>query len=215
MIGRQRVWTRRATHNGNIDAEWLQPLFNQLSNRAIAQQQGFGTKQFNLAGRIEQPFAAFLRADNFAVVLRDGQHAHDDIFGDGDRVNACAIGDNAALRLQLRQRHAVDTGIDAVQPFHVGGGIDDRGHIALVIHVEPANFCLRRECERFFLGHEEMRLDPIGQARFNQGAHKARHYEFRFGHAAKAFQVTKIKNGMPTRSVIAMVFSAGGEPADQ
>ena len=91
-----------------------------------------------------QPPVVVVSGGEFAVVLRDGQHAHDDIFGDGDRVNACAIGDNTALRLQLRQRHAVDAGINAVQPFHLGGGTNDRGHVAFVIHVETTDIRLRR-----------------------------------------------------------------------
>jgi len=96
-----------------------------------------------LAPLLGRELAALLRADNFTVVFGDSQHAHHDIFGDGDGVNACAIGDDAALRLQLRQRHAVDTRINAVQPFHLGGGANDRGHVALVIHIKPANLRLR------------------------------------------------------------------------
>ena len=111
---------------------------------------------------------AILRPHHIAISLGMGEHEHDDIFGDGDGIDADPVGDDHTAFFQNVERHEVEPGIDRVQPFEVGRRPGNFDHGFFLIEIEPADLCLRREIQRLFLAGEPQRLDPVGKARFDQ-----------------------------------------------
>src|SRR3546814_5055746 len=101
----------------------------------MAEEQRLRSEQFGLARRIEKPFAPFLRAHHLAIALGDRQHAHDDIFGDGDRVDPGAVGDDdTAIREQV-ERHAVDPGRSE----------EHTSELQSLMRISYAVFCLKKK----------------------------------------------------------------------
>ena len=158
----------RTAHRHHLHVERLEPRLDERSDRPHPQQQHAFTRQFALARAVEQPFVPVLRAHHLTIALGMRKHQHDDIFGNGDCVYANAIGDHHAALGEQVERHEIEPGVDRVHPFEPGRGARDLDHRLFLVEVEPADLRLRREFQRLLLAREPQRLDPIGQARFDQ-----------------------------------------------
>ena len=107
---------------------------------------------------------AILRAHNVAIALGNREHPHHDIFGDGDRADAGAVGEDHLAPPERLQWHAIDAGVDRVQPFYGAGVGDRRRHVFLVVHVEPADLGARADRESLVAAGEPAWFQPVGQA---------------------------------------------------
>lgn len=164
----RRLLPARPAHRHHLHVEGFEPGLDELADRAEAEEQYPFTGQFALAGAIHQPLVPVLRTHNLAVALGVGEHQHDDIFRDGDRIDAHPIGHGDAAFLQQVERHEIEPGIDRIEPFEVRRGARNLGHRLLLVKVEPADFRLGSHLQRLLPIHEPQRLDPFGQARFDQ-----------------------------------------------
>ncbi len=96
------------------------------------------------------------------------EHQHDGVFGDGQRVDADAIGHHGAALRQQVEGEEIEARIDRIEPFEVGGGGDNLRHRRVLREIEPADLGQGRELQRLLPRGEPARLDPVGQARFDQ-----------------------------------------------
>ena len=86
------VLLRVAPHGGNVHVEAFEALRHFLPDGAKTHNQGLAFIQLGPARCIGQPFMAVLRLHQGPVTLGNAQHGHEHVFGNGDGVDACAIG---------------------------------------------------------------------------------------------------------------------------
>ena len=179
----ERTIRARAAHRHDLHVESFQPGLHQPADRAHPQQQHPLARKLALAGAVEQPFVPVHRAHHLGIALGVREHQQDDIFGDGQRIDARAIGNHRTALCQQIERQEIEPGVDRVEPFEVSGSGDDLRHRRVLREVEPADLGPRGEIQRLFLGHEPVRLHPVGQPRLDQRAdHGGKDC---FGHAGR------------------------------
>ena len=111
-----------------------------------------------------------LRAHDLAVALGDSQHAHHHIFGDGDRVDPGAVGNDHAALLQQIERESIEPGVDRVEPLELHPAPHRLGHVLLLVEVEPADLRFWGKLKQFLGRGKPARFDPVRQMRFEHWA---------------------------------------------
>jgi hypothetical protein len=166
-----------AAYARHFDPEGAQPLADFTPDRAIADHERLAAKQFAGAGRLAQPFAPVVRADDFVQPLGERQHTHRREIRDDVGHQATAVGKDLAALDEAIDREGVDANANGVDPARVRGGGRRRREDAVRPLVEPADFGLRSQGKRFVQRGEGPQHDLAWEMRFDQRAQALRRDE--------------------------------------
>ena len=166
--GVERAVAARAGDAGDVDAERRQPLADQLADRAVADDQRGAALQLDRARGGGAPFVPVGEADYLIVALGRGEHAHHGIFGDGDRVDAGAVGHHDAAIPELRGVIGVNPGAQGGQPFQPLSLRGDGGAVLCALDIDPGDIGIDYRAFRIGARGEPVDVEIGGQMRLDQ-----------------------------------------------